>query len=320
MAVSKDQRIKKLKGKRIWPSIFGMLFMVLISAILIVLILAFAITDIVQRKVANAEILSTEVASLFEGYGEAEEADTAIQDRVSTYIDALIEVEDVYVTDEQGNFIWSCYGYEPDVDNVVGFELDTGYHKIQHNVIIEEDEFGIITVDEEGVTVVGDFYKKITFMDLVDRADESVETPMYTSVMNFSLWYVLNVEGYNVFVLNSLPVYFSDLLGLIVMTILMAIMIAVFALYYIISFVGVVLSERRTRKIIYTDMITGGNNWFYFIKKGTSILKKNRGKKNYALVHLCMHKYHSFCTCFGVQRGEELLAKFYQVLHKKNEP
>ncbi len=317
MAVSKDQRIKKLKGKRIWPSIFGMLFMVLISAILIVLILAFAITDIVQRKVANAEILSTEVASLFEGYGEAEEADTAIQDRVSTYIDALIEVEDVYVTDEQGNFIWSCYGYEPDVDNVVGFELDTGYHKIQHNVIIEEDEFGIITVDEEGVTVVGDFYKKITFMDLVDRADESVETPMYTSVMNFSLWYVLNVEGYNVFVLNSLPVYFSDLLGLIVMTILMAIMIAVFALYYIISFVGVVLSERRTRKIIYTDMITGGNNWFYFIKKGTSILKKNRGKKNYALVHLCMHKYHSFCTCFGVQRGEELLAKFYQVLHKK---
>lgn len=317
MAISKDQRIKKLKGKRIWPSIFGMLFMVFLSVILIVVILAFSVTDIVQRKVANAEILSTEVAGLFEGYGADEEAANEIQQRAVTYIDALAEVEDVYVTDEQGNFIWSCYGYEPDVDKMVGFELDTGYHKLQHNVIIQEDDLGILTVDDTGVSLADDFLKKLSLEDLVERANESGDIPLYTSVMNFSIWYVLNVEGYNVFVLNSLPIYISDLVGIIAMAALLAVLIAVFALYYIFSFVGVVLSERRTTKIIYTDMITGGNNWFYFIKKGASILKRNKGKKNYAIIHLCMHKYHSFCTCFGVQKGEELLTKFYQVLYKK---
>lgn len=317
MAISKDQRIKKLKGKRIWPSIFGMLFMVFLSAILIVVILAFSVTDIVQRKVANAEILSTEVAGLFEGYGADEEAANEIQQRAVTYIDALVEVEDVYVTDEQGNFIWSCYGYEPDVDKMVGFELDTGYHKLQHNVIIQEDDLGILTVDDMGVSLADDFLKKLSLEDLVERANESGDIPLYTSVMNFSIWYVLNVEGYNIFVLNSLPIYISDLVGIIAMTALLAVLIAVFALYYIFSFIGVVLSERRTTKIIYTDMITGGHNWFYFIKKGTTILKRNRGKKKYAMVHMRMYKYRSFCTCFGVRKGEELLEKFYNVLRRK---
>ena len=317
MAISKDQRIKKLKGKRIWPSIFGMLFMVFLSVILIVVILAFSVTDIVQRKVANAEILSTEVAGLFEGYGADEEAANEIQQRAVTYIDALAEVEDVYVTDEQGNFIWSCYGYEPDVDKMVGFELDTGYHKLQHNVIIQEDDLGILTVDDMGVSLADDFLKKLSLEDLVERANESGDIPLYTSVMNFSIWYVLNVEGYNVFVLNSLPIYISDLVGIIAMAALLAVLIAVFALYYIFSFIGVVLSERRTTKIIYTDMITGGHNWFYFIKKGTTILKRNRGKKKYAMVHMRMYKYRSFCTCFGVRKGEELLEKFYNVLRRK---
>lgn len=317
MAISKDQRIRKLKGKRIWPSILGMFFIVIISVLLIIIMFGVSLTDIFQRKVSSAEMLSAEVANLFYGYGTDDETTNSINELATIYVDALVEVEDVYVTDEQGNCVWSCYGYQPDVDNVIGFTLDTGYQAIQHNVIIHEDEFGIITVDEDGVVVAEDFYEKINFTDLVQRVDESADTPVYTSVMNFSLWYVLWVDGYNIYVLNSLPIYISDLIGLIAMSALFTVLIAVFALYYIFSFIGVVRSERRTTKIIYTDMITGGNNWLYFIKKGASILKKNRGKKKYAMVHLCMHKYRSFCTCFGVRKGEELLAKFYQVLRKK---
>ena len=55
----------------------------------------------------------------------------------------------------------------------------------------------------------------------------------------------------------------------------------------------------------------------YFVKKGTSLLKKNRrGRRKYAMIHLRMQKYRSFCTCFGVREGEELIEKFYYALKK----
>nr|MBQ8253804.1 EAL domain-containing protein [Lachnospiraceae bacterium] len=294
-----------------------MLFMVFISMMLIIIVFAFSVTDIVQRKVVNAEILSAEVAGLFEGYGTDEETANAIRERAAVYIEALDDVEDVYVTDKQGNCVWSCYENRPDTDKMAEFEFDTGYYSVQHNIIIEEDELGIIEVDDRGAHLAEDFYDKINFEELGKRAEESGDIPMYTSVMDFSLWYVLDVDGYSVYVLNSLPVYLSDLVGVVSMAVVLAMLIAVFALYYIVSFVGVVRSEHRTSRIIYTDMITGGNNWFYFIKKGTPILKKNRGKKKYAMIHMRMYKYRSFCTCFGVRKGEELLEKFYHVLRRK---
>jgi len=62
-------------------------------------------------------------------------------------------------------------------------------------------------------------------------------------------------------------------------------------------------------------VVTGGNNKLYFAKKGAVLLKKNRwGRLNYAMLHLQMRKYRSFCTCFGVHRGEELIEEFYAEL------
>ena len=318
MAISKDQRIKKLKKARIWPSIFGLILIICIFAAMIATMFAVSVGNVFLTKISTADMLSSEVSGLFEKYNAGEKYRNTAHERATAYIEALTEIEDVYVTDMQnGDCLWSCNGYEPDMDKLITFVMSNGSTDVLHNIIIEKDEFGIITYEEETgeMVISADFYKEIDFKELIKRMENSEGYPMYTSIMDISVWFVFAQDDCMVYVLNTIPLYGSDLLGMLEMVILCAILIAVFVIYYIISFIGVVCRERRTTKIIYTDMITGGNNWFYFIKKGNSLLKRNR--KKYAVVHLCMHKYHSFCTCFGVKRGEELLAKFYEVLCKK---
>ena len=50
MSKLKDKKIKKLRKKRIWPSIFGLLFLLCIFALIILISMASSCLDIVQRK------------------------------------------------------------------------------------------------------------------------------------------------------------------------------------------------------------------------------------------------------------------------------
>ena len=102
-----------------------------------------------------------------------------------------------------------------------------------------------------------------------------------------------------------------------VMIVMFGIMIAAFILYYLISFISVIVSMRKTTKIIYTDLITGGNNWLHFVKRGTGLLKRKSSSRSYAVIHLKMRKYRSFCTCFGVIKGQELIENLYNILKKE---
>ena len=75
---------------------------------------------------------------------------------------------------------------------------------------------------------------------------------------------------------------------------------------------------RKTTRVLYTDVLTGGYNWLYFEKKGNSLLKKRSASENrYAIIHLKLRKYRSYCTCFGVKEGEVLIEKCYASLKKQ---
>ena len=93
-----------------------------------------------------------------------------------------------------------------------------------------------------------------------------------------------------------------------------AIMIAVFIIYDILSSLSVFLNMRNTNKVLYTDVTTGGRNWLYFEKKGNKLLKKKSPTSDYAVIHFKMRKYRSFCTCFGVREGEVLIEKLHSIM------
>ncbi len=50
MSKQKDQKIKKLRKKRIWPSILGLFLILFIFSIIIMMAMISSCVDIVQRK------------------------------------------------------------------------------------------------------------------------------------------------------------------------------------------------------------------------------------------------------------------------------
>ncbi len=319
MESSKDQRINKLKKTRIWPSVVGLILIISIFTTMVLVMFGFSVLNIIFTKLGNSERVSTEISLLFEAYEDKDKSRDAANEIASTYVDALPEIEDIYVTDMQSRCVWSCNGNTPNLDRVMQISSESGETESAHRIIVERDELGMFEYDGESDTLIltEDFYANVKHEEILERLNDIDTTGMSTKIIDNAIWYVITVGDYRVYVLNSIPVYVYDLMGMIEMIVACAILISVFFVYYIVSFVGVVYRERRTTKIIYTDLITGGNNRLYFIKKGNSLLKHNHKRKKYAAVHLCMHKYHSFCTCFGTKRGEELVEKFYQVLSKR---
>lgn len=315
MGKSKDNRIRKLKKKRIWPSVLGLFLILLVSFAIIASVLAFACLDVVQRKLIESSNQSMKIAKLYEEYNETTK--DRIQNEILSYIDLTTEVEVVGILDAEGQKKWSSNGTYPIKEQALEFEAIWDDKGTGILMIIEEDanqlleiEDGVVSFSENVLDIIG--YEKFFNFGNYFSEDES------NSLIQLKIWFVIPANDMQVCVLNNIYVYAYDFFMLMVSMVLLALLIVVFALYYIISFISVIINMRRTTQIIYTDMVTGGNNWLHFVKKGMTLLKKNRGNKyKYAMVHLQMRKYRSFCTCLGVREGEELIEKFYHVLKKK---
>lgn len=100
------------------------------------------------------------------------------------------------------------------------------------------------------------------------------------------------------------------------MLFVVGILIVIPILFLLISIISSFVSQRRIAKLLYWDPMTGGNNWMYVKMNGKKILA-GHGKKSFAVVDLEFMKFRSYCTCHGVEEGENLLEKMDKYLQKQ---
>ena len=243
---------------------------------------------------------------------------------VFSYVELIPEIETVSVMSKSGQKVWSNNKTYPVTDKAMLLDLQSVGIIQNIRMYIEEEmnqlikiQDGKIVLDGESVTdtlhnIVASVKKFIKVQG--DDFDLFAEN---TSVVSMKIWFEVVGARYDVYLLNDIHVYLNDFLMLAAVCVLFAVIVAVFVLYYIISFISFLANSRKMSRVMYTDVVTGGNNKLFFAKKGAILLRKNRwGRLNYAMMHLQMRKYRSFCTCFGVQRGEELIEAFYSELKK----
>ena len=134
MSNSKDNRIKKLKKQRIWPSILGLFFIVLIFGILMVAQIGVNGLNVIESKLMEGMSQTEIVSVLFEEYEEENKQD--IQDTILTYIEVMPQIEAVWVVDSNGDKVWANGEMAPDTENSNEFSLD-GRESI--SLIIEDE-------------------------------------------------------------------------------------------------------------------------------------------------------------------------------------
>ena len=306
MTDAKDKRIKKLKKKRIWPSILGLFIITLIFAIILIVQLGIGAIDVIQSKIIEGLSQTENVAVAFEDY----EGEQKIQESVLNYLEMTPEVDAVWVSDSKGNEVWASSDMIPEIKKVSEIYFTEEEFV---SLILEEKSSQGIKFEEDMIVINEDLFSEIDAETIMESGFNFVDRE---ELVKFKVWYVQEVDGLKVYVLQNIKVYSYDFFMLVASTALFAVMIAIFILYYLFSFISVIVSMRKTSKVIYTDMTTGGNNWLYFVKKGNRLLKRKALSNGYAVIHFKMRKYRSFCTCFGVREGEVLIEKMYQVLKK----
>lgn len=97
----------------------------------------------------------------------------------------------------------------------------------------------------------------------------------------------------------------------------LTIILMVFPIFIVFrNIVASFVNQRRMTKLLFFDPITGGNNWMYAKMNGQKYLSKNQNR-NFAIVDFELMKYRAYCTCHGIEEGENLLEKIDTYMKKK---
>jgi EAL domain-containing protein (putative c-di-GMP-specific phosphodiesterase class I)/GGDEF domain-containing protein len=304
MANSKDKRIKKFKKKHVWPSVLGLFILLIACGLLFFLVVEQSSEDMIKRKIATGINETEPIAKLFGDYDDNNKEE--IHNNVLNYINMVPNTHAVWISDGNGNPIWSSSDKSPNLSDIE--EIYYG-DEVVLNLIVESDNDEIVTVREHNILINHRIFKKIDFNTIINLG-------LYDSdvISELKMWYVHEINGLKVYVLRDIFIYYHDFWMPFIFIVAVAIMIAVFIIYDILSSLSVFLNMRNTNKLLYTDVTTGGRNWLYFEKKGNKLLKKKSPTSDYAVIHFKMRKYRSFCTCFGVREGEVLIEKLHSIM------
>lgn len=311
---SKDRRIKKLKKKRIWPSIVGLILISICSLALMVAVVAFLVGDIFKNKVFSAVENLEEVAGLFETVETPEDLDK-IKDSLAFYVEMETYVESIAVVGEDAVPIWSYDNRYPSVDVMNEVTVIDGEDN-ELRVIIEDAPDNAFIIKGDNIEINEKYFFQLNWSDVFKM--DTIKVSDSKALAQLKVWVEAPAKVGTVYVLNNVKLLPYDLLAVIICIILLAVIVTIFVIYYLVSTISLIVAMRKTTRVLYTDVLTGGYNWLYFEKKGNSLLKKRSASENrYAIIHLKLRKYRSYCTCFGVKEGEVLIEKCYASLKKQ---
>ena len=73
-------------------------------------------------------------------------------------------------------------------------------------------------------------------------------------------------------------------------------------------------NNRKMRKLVFKDEITGNRNWFWFALTGKQLIRRRKGDTRYALVSLSFVRYRNYVLCHSIELGENTLRLIWQTI------
>ncbi len=157
---------------------------------------------------------------------------------------------------------------------------------------------------------IGNFsiFKRLPF--LKNHREQMVQIPLWIGIEMS--------DGQSEFVAKSyLTFEMSDLLLLIV--IMTSIWLIVLSTYVVmmINIITGVARRRKTLKVFFTDPLTQGNNYIYFVYRGGELIRKRRNRAvRYYVVNLTFIGYRNFCVCHSADEGEKVMCQIYRSIQE----
>ncbi|MBQ4522334.1 MAG: GGDEF domain-containing protein [Lachnospiraceae bacterium] len=306
MSSQKEKKIRRLHRKNIWPSMLTLFLFISAFVFIICSMFILSLVNLATNKLEYTTENAKMVAQIIEeeNVGSNEELIQLVKEMQRI----LPNVQEVCISNEENEVIIKSGSSEPKVENeLVVTGLDCRIYLLEQSDNTLYAQNGEVKFDTE---------KMIDVFLAPDDEVYDIDKPL----LYLSFWIAspMDENHQNVFVKSEIAVKESEVASIGIFAIAIIGLVIGFAIYYIVFTIGLIRDQRRLTQLLYLNPVTGGKNWTYLKVKGEKFIRKSfRNKIKYALIHIRMNKYQSFCTCYGAKEGTDLLELIYQELQSK---
>ena len=303
---------KKVRNVSSWGTLGVLVFLNILFIAAAVTLAGFNLQYFFETKLAENYAELEHVAKLYEAGRENEAFLRYIGNEKTEFI----------VRDKSGNVIYqqgenTC----AEEGGIIGYENST-----KHLYIYPDTRLGVIKPGKkEGIDP--DLHAFFEYMQkynvkkknekdgdeegVIINIGERVDLPYWVRIDNINDSYEFIGKGY--FSYND-----RDAILLIELLIASMAIIGVAFVVLIVFMIRSIINFRRVVTLFYSDPITGGHNWIWFVMVGDEKLRSRSLKKfSFAVVNLAFTNYRNYCMCHSISEGEEVLVKIDKSLNKQ---
>lgn len=315
MSKKKEEKLKRLRKKHIWPSIVGLILFSVISVFIVMANLFTTLGYVVMMQFMEdydsakslAQICTAEysrsgswsfVMERLQPSGRFTDSAALLDENGEFCVGYGERSYDLSVSYGRSDFVVQKFSTTPDTLSGMRLYRDT-----------EPSRFTIFDSSLSQVSVDNIIKQAFTHGSLNDGT-------LNDNAFYCNYWIGLPVgdTGRTLLIRDDIYLHHGDLLVVGGISAVIGMLLIIPWIFLLINVICDVVSRSRVRRLIYTDAVTGGNNWLY-VEHFSKIGKKSRLKQvNYAMVDFGMVKYLEFCACHGAAEGEALLEQIDALL------
>ena len=305
---------KKVRNVSSWGTLGVLLFLNVLFIVAALYIAGFNIQYFFETKLAENYTELEHVAKLYEAGRENEAFLKYIESGSIEFI----------VRDKSGNVIYqkgenTC----AEKGGLIGYENSTkflfiypdtrlGVIKPGKNEGIDPDLIAFFDyLKKQNADLIKDEEKKDKDKEENKNAVKKVDLPYWVRIDNISDSYEFIGKAY--FSYNE-----RDAILLIEILLASTLIVGVAFVVLIVFMIRSIINFRRVVRLFYTDPVTGGHNWIWFVMGGDEKLLKRKFRKfSFAVVNLAFTNYRNYCMCHSISEGEEVLIKIDKSLNRQ---
>lgn len=312
-----EKRVKlyrKVRNVSSWGTLGVLLFLNILFIAAAIYIAGFNIEYFFETKLAENYTELEHVAKLYEAGRENEAFLKYIESEPAEFI----------VRDKSGNVIYqkgenTC----AEKGGIIGYENSTKFL-----FIYPDTRLGVIKPGRnEGIdpdlTAFFEYFKNQNADLIEDKEKEKEEREEdKNAVKHVDLPYWVRIDNISDSYEFIGKAYFSynarDAILLIEILLASTLIVGVAFIVLIVFVIRSIINFRRVVRLFYTDPVTGGHNWIWFVMGGDEKLGKRKFRKfSFAVVNLAFTNYRNYCMCHSISEGEEVLIKIDKSLNKQ---
>ncbi len=305
---------KKVRNVSSWGTLGVLLFLNVLFIVAALYIAGFNIQYFFETKLAENYTELEHVAKLYEAGRENEAFLKYIESGSIEFI----------VRDKSGNVIYqkgenTC----AEKGGLIGYENSTkflfiypdtrlGVIKPGKNEGIDPDLISFFDyLKKQNADLIKDEEKKDKDKEEDKNSVKKVDLPYWVRIDNISDSYEFIGKAY--FSYNE-----RDAILLIEILLASTLIVGVAFIVLIVFMIRSIINFRRVVRLFYTDPVTGGHNWIWFVMGGDEkLLKRKFRKYSFAVVNLAFTNYRNYCMCHSISEGEEVLIKIDKSLNNQ---